>query len=105
MERRTSKMIAIIFDDVIPGAPRSGEAGIHDHHREYGFRACAGACHRARIRATRWAHPGMTLWIDMRTHSRDSNRSELCNLVGPLSKQRAQGRPGAGGTRSTVCNG
>jgi len=26
---------------VIPGAPQSGETGIHNRHREYEFRACA----------------------------------------------------------------
>jgi hypothetical protein len=42
--------------------------------RHDGFRAQPGACHRARIRATRWGCPGMTQDGD-RTSRRDGDET------------------------------
>jgi hypothetical protein len=45
------------------GAHRRCEPGIHSTQmfkRLDAFQAWSRACHRARIRATRWDHPGMT---------------------------------------------
>src|SRR6202795_3950525 len=36
---------------------------IRDFRRVYGAPGLRGACHRARVRATRWLHPGYGLFI------------------------------------------
>jgi hypothetical protein len=59
-----------------------------------------GACHRARIRATRWF-----LAMTPRCESTISPRGtrEFCREAPALSNQRAQGMPGARCTHSLVC--
>ncbi|MEH2568550.1 hypothetical protein V1289_008177 [Bradyrhizobium sp. AZCC 2289] len=60
-----------------------------------------GACHRARIRATRWL--AMT-WLPLNTtpQSRGAMRPSFSKIIRPKSK-RAQGMPGACCTRGLVC--
>jgi hypothetical protein len=69
-----------------------------------------GACHRARIRATRWlAMTGLDfLYISQTAQGRTSAFSrrdppELCVVFHPRKLQRAQGKPGARCTRGLVC--
>jgi hypothetical protein len=58
-----------------------------------------GACHRARIRATRWL--AMTSRYSFAFSRRLS--PEVCYQISSPSNQRAQGKPGARCTRGLVC--
>jgi hypothetical protein len=49
--------VCVKIDGFVNFAPTS-EPGIHNHDREYGFRACAS---QRRLSPTGSAHPGMTL--------------------------------------------
>jgi hypothetical protein len=57
-----------------------------------------GACHRARIRATRWLHRN-----DVATHTFAISRRVSPESCISLSPERAQGMPGARCARSLVC--
>src|SRR3954451_21004894 len=74
--------------------------------RSRGRPGSAGACHRARVRATRWLvrddSGGFSIQIsNSRLHSRGTKRPRLADSFGP--KQRAQGMPGARRARSLAC--
>jgi hypothetical protein len=51
----SGREVCVKIDGFVNFAPTS-EPGIHNHDREYGFRACASG----RLSPTRVAHPGMT---------------------------------------------
>jgi hypothetical protein len=108
--------------DVVPA-----NAGTHSHRRLFGedcvihfaqSRAQRGmgpgsreACHRARIRATRWLLPGTT-WVRVLIQISNSEGTRFRVLAAraaralrrsALEKKRAQGKPGARCTRGLVC--
>jgi hypothetical protein len=60
----------------------------------------AGACHRARIRATRWRVTTTEYAFEISRR----NSPEVCWRTSRPLVQRAQGRPGARCTRGLACN-